>query len=191
MADENEQTEQAETASTGKKAAPSDSKLAPILGLLAALIVGVVFGFMVKGMIMPEQIKEDGGGTEVVGSQTVGGSDSVRLEDTAELDFPTIIANLRGEEIGRYVKVSVRIWLSLEDMQSITAHEDRIKAVLQEQMVQVLRSYDKTEISDERALTKIKTQFQINMDRELRRLYSKGPEVTYVKKIVMSDLMLQ
>lgn len=167
--------------------------LGPILALILVLGIGAGLGIMLHAMIAPPPVSEDeqaeDGEDDIVSESRQSEADL--FANTQELLFEDVIANLKGE-VGRYVKVTVGVWFDKNDEDAQKIMTDlRVKRLLQEQMIEELRTYDQKQLADEFVLEQIRKGFKDRMDRELRRILDSSSEKTYVKKVVMSDLILQ
>jgi hypothetical protein len=159
----------------------------PIAALALTLVIGVGLGMLILRLLSPPSEEAEAQQEE---QQHVQAEDELDLISTTEILFADVIANLKGE-VGRYVKVTVGVWFDKNDPDFPKIMDERVRRILQEQMIEELRSYDQKQLADEFVLEQIRKGFSDRMDRELRRILHTGSEKTYVRKIVMSDLILQ
>lgn len=166
--------------------------LGPILALLLTLLIGAGLGALVLRMFQDPAAEEPGAQGDEQQAEDRLEADQARLfVNTEAMIFDDVITNLKGE-LSRYIKVRVHVWFDRNDpdYQRISS-DQRVKHLLQEQMIEELRSYDQKQLADDFVLEQMKKGFTDKMDRELRRFLGAGSDRTYVEKVVISDFILQ
>ncbi|MFW5830109.1 MAG: hypothetical protein ACOCXA_07590 [Planctomycetota bacterium] len=183
MADDDEQEKPAAAGSAEQKKA---GMAGPIAALALTMLLGIGLGMLILRMLSPPEATAE----EQEQQREIALDEEAALEKTEEILFQDVIANLKGE-VGRYVKVTVGVWFDKMDPDFPKILDERVQRLLQEQMIEELRSYDQKQLADEFVLEQIRKGFMDRMDRELRRVLHTGSEKNYVKRIVMSDIILQ
>lgn len=174
-----------------KEAQGGGGMLGPALALVVTLIIGIGLGMLILRMIAPEQTAEEEQAEEEPGEELTRGDEAELLDNTGPMTFEDVITNLKGE-LSRYIKVEVQVWFDKEDehYQKITTDE-RVRFMLQEQMIEELRTFDPANLEDTFVLEQMKKGFRDRMDRELRASFGSGSEKTFVKKVVIKNFILQ
>ena len=102
--------------------------------------------------------------------------------------FEDVIVNLKNQ-VSRYVKVTVAVRVDKADVTAVSA-EDVVR-VLREQMTEELREYGEKELAADHVMDTLRSRFKDRMNKVLRTLKDAPVDKVFVKKVIISGIMVQ
>ena len=177
MADENE------VESGGKKNGGGGGGLGPIIALVVVLAVGLGLGAFVALLFTANETTGD---DEEEAVAQVG----KMWERAKALELMDLLANVRGEQGRRYVKVTVQIWVKTDDHPDVSREE--VTPILKEALEEQLHTFNLEELGREFIHTTLRKSFEDKLNQQLREIMGDtDPERGYVEKISLTGLLVQ
>ena len=169
----------------GEAAAESGGKgggLGPIIALVLVAAVGAGIGaaaFMILGA--DEETVENIDEKSEKGPLT---------ERSIAVPLGDILANVKGENGRRYVKVTIEVWVKKEEEPNI--NQPSILAMLRESLEERLHAFDMQNLANEYIHTSLRRIFKDEMDKKLRYILGKeNTDVSYIEQVVLNNLLVQ
>lgn len=179
MADEDENPDAEESKKGG-------GMMGPILGVLVVATLAVVLMVMLGGMFGGEEPDPDEAEQGVLPQEERGSL----LEGHVAIALDDILSNVRGQDLRRYVKVSMQFWIKAEDQPSVDREEvkRRLRGALEER----LHSYSMEDLDNDSIHTRIKRGFRETIDQVLRETTAeRDPERAFVVALDLQGLLVQ
>lgn len=168
-----------------EEAAPSKGPgLAPILALVAVVVVGVGLALVVQWVVSPD----DQGDEQAQESEDAGMSLIKRAEP---IDLDEIVANVQGESGRRYVKIRAQLWIGSEDVPALT--DPKLMPIMKEVVRGTLSDYKMDELEAGNIDDSLRRNFKENLNKELREVLEGGvnPDRVFIERVVLADFLIQ
>lgn len=112
------------------------------------------------------------------------------LRDYNEINLGSIMANVGNEQGLRYCKVNAELWIPREHFEKV--NDERVRNIMLAALEERLHSFDMSELAGEFIHTRLRSTFEEVLNNTLRSVFmTENQDITYVEKVVLTNLLVQ
>jgi len=183
--------------------APKGKLLGPLLAVIVLVGIGVGAGMSVSSFLHGMQAKGTGkgdghgkdAGKDGHGETPGDGADkAIDPAATREIVIGDLVTNVPNQQGRRYVKITCVIWVADKDALKIASPNNEAiqpKRLLQSALEERMKFYTLEDLTSQGIMRVIRDDFETRIERELHELFRTPREYRYIKRVIVSNLLVQ